>query len=185
MGPHVPPQWAANAVTAVRLVLTAGVGALVLRPDPTDAQPWCAVGLASGALVLDGVDGLIARRGEIASGFGARFDMEVDAALILVLATGLAWSGKVGWWVLAIGLARYAFGIAGRVWPVLRGELPPSLARKAVAVQQGVTLTVATAPVVPPWLAVAGCAPALGCLAWSFGRDVRTLVRTGVRPASG
>lgn len=185
MAPRVPPPWAANAVTAVRLVLTAGVAALVLRPDATDTQAWWAVGLASTALVLDGVDGLIARQGEITSGFGARFDMEVDAALILVLAVGLAWSGKVGWWVVAIGLARYAFGVARLLWPVLRGELPPSFARKAVAVQQGVTLTVATAPVVAPWLAVAGSAVALGCLGWSFGRDVRTLLRTGGGPASG
>ena len=185
MGPRVSPRWAANAVTAVRLVLTAGVAALVLRPDQTNAQAWWAVGLASVSLVLDGVDGLIARRGEIASSFGARFDMEVDAALILVLAAGLAWSGKVEWWVLAIGLARYAFGVAGRLWPVLLGELPSSQALKAVAVQQGVTLTVATAPVVPPWLAVTACAVALACLAWSFGRDVRTLVRTGGRPAPG
>ena len=182
MCPQVSPPWAANAVTAVRLVLTVVVASLVLRPDPTDAQAWCAVALASVALVLDGVDGLLARRGEIASGFGARFDMEVDAALILVLAVGLAWSGKVGWWVVVIGLARYVFGVAGRLWPVLRGGLPPSPARKAVAVQQGVTLTVSTAPVVPPWLAVAGCAVALACLAWSFGRDVRVLVRTGGAP---
>jgi phosphatidylglycerophosphate synthase len=184
VGPQIPPPWAANAVTAVRLVLTVGVAALVLRPDQTDTRAWWAVALASVALVLDGVDGLIARRGEIASGFGARFDMEVDAALILVLAVGLAWSGKVGWWVLTIGLARYAFGLARRLWQALRGDLGPSFARKAVAVQQGVTLTVATAPVVPLWLAVAGCAVALACLAWSFGRDVRNLLRTGGRPAS-
>ncbi|HSK54078.1 MAG TPA: CDP-alcohol phosphatidyltransferase family protein [Jiangellales bacterium] len=179
MGPQLPLPWAANAVTAVRLVITVVVAVLVLRPEPTDAQVWWAVVLASTALVLDGIDGLVARRGEIMSGFGARFDMEVDAALILVLAVGLAWSGRIGWWVVAIGLARYAFGLARRLWPVLRGELAPSFARKAVAVQQGVTLTVATAPVVPEWLAVTGSAVALGFLAWSFGRDVRALVRLG------
>jgi multidrug efflux pump subunit AcrA (membrane-fusion protein) len=35
--------------------------------------------------MLDGVDGWLARRHEIASRFGARFDMEVDALLILAL----------------------------------------------------------------------------------------------------
>ena len=39
---------------------------------------------------LDGVDGWLARRSGIASAFGARFDMEIDALLILVLAV-LAW----------------------------------------------------------------------------------------------
>ena len=40
--------------------------------------------LASVALILDGVDGKVARRTRNASAFGARFDMEVDAFLILV-----------------------------------------------------------------------------------------------------
>ncbi|HSK25544.1 MAG TPA: CDP-alcohol phosphatidyltransferase family protein [Jiangellales bacterium] len=177
-GAAVWPGWA-NAVTAVRAVLTALVAVLVLRPDVSDAQAWWAVGIASVALVLDGIDGTVARRGEMATGFGARFDMEVDAALILVLAVGVGLSGKVGWWVVAIGLARYGFGLARWAWPVLRGGLEPSFWRKAVAVQQGVTLTVATAPIVPRWLAVAGCTAALAALAWSFGRDVVHLLSRG------
>ena len=47
--------------------------------------------LAGFALALDGVDGHLARRFDQVSDFGARFDMEVDAALILVLCIGLSW----------------------------------------------------------------------------------------------
>jgi phosphatidylglycerophosphate synthase len=37
-------------------------------------------------LALDGLDGWLARRFGLASAYGARFDMEVDGFLILVLA---------------------------------------------------------------------------------------------------
>ena len=48
-------------------------------------------------------------RSNEASSFGARFDMETDALLILVLAA-LVWQhGKAGPWILAAGLMRYAF----------------------------------------------------------------------------
>ena len=53
-------------------------------------------------LMLDGVDGWVARaRGE-ASPFGARFDVETDAAMLAVLSVAVAALGIAGWWVLAI-----------------------------------------------------------------------------------
>ena len=63
------------------------------------------VSLATVALVLDAVDGWVARRTRTTGMFGARFDAEVDAFLILVLSVYVARS--VGAWVLAIGVARY------------------------------------------------------------------------------
>ena len=52
------------------------------------------------------------------SAFGARFDMEVDALLIQVLAV-LAWQwDKAGPWVLMSGLLRYVFVAAGWVLAV-------------------------------------------------------------------
>ena len=48
-------------------------------------------------------DGPAARRSGIASRFGARFDMETDALMILVLAV-LAWRwDRAGAWVLLPG----------------------------------------------------------------------------------
>ena len=85
-----------------------------------------AVALAASVAVLDGVDGWLARRTRMASAFGARFDMETDAALILVLAV-LAWQfGRAGAWVLACGLLRYAFVGAGVLWPWLRSPCRPA-----------------------------------------------------------
>ena len=68
-------------------------------------------------LVLDGVDGTVARaRGETSS-FGARFDMETDAALLLALCLAVPALGVAGWWVLAIGGLRYGYVLAGWIAP--------------------------------------------------------------------
>lgn len=163
----------ADRVTLARSVLIGGVAALVADGGPA----WPLVVLASVALALDLVDGLVARGTRTASSFGARFDMEADALLILVLSVRVA--AELGWWVLAIGAMRYAFGAAARVAPWLGGPLPPSWARKAVAAVQGVALVVAAAPVLPRWGAEAVVAVALASLVWSFGRDVVGLWRAG------
>ena len=99
-------------------------------------------------MALDGVDGALARgRGE-ASEFGARFDMETDALLILVLAA-LVWQhDKAGAWILLAGLLRYLFVAASYVLPWLGAALPPSRRRQTVCVVQIVSLIGALAPLV-------------------------------------
>src|SRR5215510_11499311 len=73
----------ANAVTTVRAALASLMLGLIGEPTgPTVA--WTAASLASAATLLDGVDGFLARRTRMSSTFGARFDMEVDALVVLV-----------------------------------------------------------------------------------------------------
>src|SRR5437764_10483811 len=105
----------ANCVTALRAVLVALVaGCIGLHRDATTAT--LAASTAIGVTVLDGVDGWVARRTGTSSAFGARFDMEVDASLIMVLAV-LGWMyGKAGVWVIASGLLRYLFVAAGWIY---------------------------------------------------------------------
>lgn len=166
----------ADLVTLARAVLVGGVTALVGEGLATGRTAVAAlVVLAAVALALDAVDGQVARRTRTASPLGARFDMEVDAFLILVLSAHVA--GLVGAWALAIGAMRYAFVAAGWVLPWLRGPLPPSYAAKTVAALQGVVLLVASAQVVGHLLAVVLVAAALALLSWSFGRDVLRLRR--------
>jgi phosphatidylglycerophosphate synthase len=129
------------------------------------------VALTVVALLLDGVDGRVARRTGTASRLGARFDEEVDAVLILVLSVYVARSS--GAWVLAIGAARYAYVVAGWVLPWLTGSLPPRYWGKVVAVTQGVALTVAAAAVAPPVVTELVLVVALTLLAESFGHSVR------------
>jgi phosphatidylglycerophosphate synthase len=133
------------------------------------------VALAAVALVLDYVDGWVARRTASASALGARLDGEVDAFLILVLSVYVA--PTAGAWVLAIGVARYAFLVAGWLLRWMRAPLPRRDWRKVVAATQGITLTIAAAGVVPPVLMQAALAGALALLAESFGRDVWWLWR--------
>src|SRR5690606_41330950 len=71
----------------------------------TDGPAAVAIALlATVGLVLDGVDGRVARRTGTSSPRGARFDMEVDAFLILVLSVHAALF--LGPWVPAIELGR-------------------------------------------------------------------------------
>jgi phosphatidylglycerophosphate synthase len=164
----------ADHVTLARAVLTGGVVALVADRATTGAA---FVVLVSVALALDAVDGLVARRTGTASPFGARFDMEVDAFLILVLSVqaALALGMPAGWWTLIIGLMRYGFVAAAHPMPWLRAPLPPSMARKTVAAAQGILLAVAGFAAVPPLFAVTLAGLALASLCWSFGRDIRWL----------
>src|SRR5215210_4356600 len=92
---------AANRVTLTRAVLVGGIAAIVADGFVRSVSVATLVGLAVVALLLDGVDGWVARRTQTVSALGARFDMEVDAFLILVLSVYVA--GSVGPWVLVIG----------------------------------------------------------------------------------
>jgi len=150
----------ADLVTLARAALVGGVTALVA--DGTGPLPI--VVLASVALVLDAVDGRVARRTGTVSALGARFDMEVDSFLVLVLSVHVA--TLLGPWVLAIGLMRYAFVAASRLAPWLRAPLPTRPSAKVVAAVQGIVLVVAAAGG-PAW----PVAVALALLTWSFGKS--------------
>jgi phosphatidylglycerophosphate synthase len=170
------PFGAANQVTLLRGAMIALVfGLLVAEPTPDLA--WFAIVVASAALVLDGVDGSLARRRGTASDFGARFDMETDALAILVLAA-LVWHfDKAGPWVVLSGLLRYGFVAAAWPLPWMRRPLPPSRRRKTVCVVQIGSLLFCLAPVVPSVLSGPAAAVALAVLGASFATDVEWLAR--------
>lgn len=169
-----PTRGPANRVTLLRAVLALAV-AWVSLDDRVPGRVPVLVALAAVALVLDGVDGWVARRTGTVSAFGARFDMEVDAFLILVLSTYVARSA--GWWVLLIGAARYLFVLAKGPLPWLRAAAPPRPWCKVVAVVQGVVLTVAAADLLPLGWVRAALLVALVLLAESFGREAWQLWR--------
>jgi phosphatidylglycerophosphate synthase len=170
---RTPAFGAANTVTLVRAALTVMLFALL----GVRGAEWWLVGLAALAAVLDGVDGALARRRGESSEFGARFDMETDALLILVLAA-LVWQhGKAGVWILLAGLLRYLFVGAGWLLPWLGRALPPSRRRQTVCVVQIVSLIAALVPLVTqPTSAVLALA-GLIVLIWSFAVDVAHLAR--------
>ncbi|MEU3862275.1 CDP-alcohol phosphatidyltransferase family protein [Streptomyces sp. NPDC028722] len=165
----------ANRVTLGRTTLVGGVTALVADSFESAPPVTLLAALTAVALLLDGVDGKVARRTGTSSALGARFDMEVDAFLILVLSVYV--STRLGPWVLLIGGMRYAFVAAARLAPWLNAALPPSFARKTVAALQGICLLVAGAGLLPRPADLAVVLLALGSLVWSFGRDVVWLWR--------
>ena len=175
-GPGLGP---ANRLTLARATLVLPLAALALLPGVfTGAGYWWIVGMSSVALALDGLDGPLARRTGTESAFGARFDMELDAFLLLVL-SALVWrSGRVGSWVLLVGGLRYFFVLGGLLWPRLRGALRPSVRRKVVCVMQGVVLVICLAPVIWAALATALAASALVLLVYSFVVDTWWLARS-------
>jgi len=178
-----PAGW----VTLARATLALGVAALTADSFVRGVPVALLVGLAAVALVLDYVDGEVARRTGTVSELGGRLDGEVDAFLILALSVYVA--PIAGAWVLAIGAARYVFLAAGWALPWMRARLPRRDWRKTVAATQGIVLAVAGADVLPLPLVEAALAIALAMLAESFGRDVLWLWRrrrSGARtPASG
>lgn len=172
---------AANRVTLLRAGIVALVAGLIGQAGLTPNLGWFVAGLAGFTLLLDGVDGWVARRWHCESDFGARFDMELDAFLILVLCVHLLAMGKAGPWVLAIGAMRYAFVAAMQPWPWLERPLPESRRRKLVCVWQVASLLVCLLPVIAGALATMLLALALALLAWSFAVDVRWLYRSRPR----
>jgi len=163
-------------ITLVRAVLVATLGGLVARPA-TSGVAWIIVLIAIVALLLDGVDGWVARRTSTVSQFGMRFDMETDAAMVLVLAV-VAWRhGKAGPWILAAGLLRYVFVAAGRVWLWMRRPLTPTLRGRLICIVQIGALIVAILPPVEPPASTRVAALGLAALCYSFLADTLRLWR--------
>jgi phosphatidylglycerophosphate synthase len=166
----------ADLVTSGRSVLVGGVAALVADSFAGPVPVGTLTGLAVAALVLDAVDGRVARHTRTVSAVGARFDMEVDSVLVLLLSVYAARS--LGVWVLAIGSVRYARWVAGRALPWLRGPVPPRYWCKVVAAVQGVVLVTAASGMLPRHVVVPALVVVAALLAESFAREAWQLWRT-------
>lgn len=138
---------------------------------------WPVLVLAAIGLALDGVDGWLARREGLSSAFGARFDMETDAALALVLAGHVWIAGMTGPEILILGLMRYVFVLAFWPCPWLAARLPDRFGRKLVCVVQIAALILLQVPDLPRAVALLIAWPAVAALLWSFGRDTLWLWR--------
>ena len=178
VGAHHPfPRFGpANQVTVIRAILVALVASLIGEPE----IPRVAAAATAAAVVmtvLDGVDGWLARRSRMASEFGARFDTETDALLVMVMSV-LVWQhGKAGAWVLLGGLMRYAFVAAGWLLAWMVRSLRPTRRGRMIAVCHTVGLIVALAPIIPVPVSTITVAATLTALSWSFAVDVGRLWR--------
>jgi phosphatidylglycerophosphate synthase len=132
----------ANAVTAIRLSMIGCLCAMGLR----------GVGPASALLVLvifalDGLDGWLAKRGGHAAAFGASFDMECDALLVLVCCLVLYLNRRLGAFILLPGFLRYLYAIAIACFPRGALEAPASRAGRYVFSVFAVSMIVSLWPI--------------------------------------
>lgn len=167
----------ANRVTLLRADLVALLAGLAGHASTLAAAGWLVSIISFVILLLDGVDGWLARRNGLQSAFGARFDMEIDAFFILILALLVFQSGKAGVWVLLSGILRYAFVGAGVLLPWLQQPLPPKRRRQTVCVIQTLALIACLSPLVAPRLGSIVAALALILLVVSFSIDTVWLLR--------
>jgi phosphatidylglycerophosphate synthase len=174
----------ANRITLGRAAGVALLAGMLGQGQPAPIVAWMATGLTLWLLILDGFDGWAARRQGTCSEFGARFDMETDALLILVLSGLVLQYGKAGPWVLLGGALRYLFIAATLALPWMRRPLPPSRRRQTACVLQIAALLICLPPVLQPPASTLLAAGSLAMLTLSFGVDVVWLARRA-RPASG
>ncbi|MDS9466186.1 CDP-alcohol phosphatidyltransferase family protein [Paracoccus sp. MBLB3053] len=171
--PH-PAFGACNTITLARAAMTL---ALLAPLASGEGGGRLVAGIAALALLLDGLDGWLARRSGLVSAFGARFDMEVDSALALIMSLHLLSAGRTGGEILILGFARPVFMFASWVFPWIGRPLPQRFRRKAICVLQLATLLVLQLPVADDpafdWLARI----AAGFLLWSFATDILWLRR--------
>jgi len=168
----------ADVVTLVRglgVCFLAGLALQALAGGLTKRALLTMIILGTLCLLLDGVDGRVARARNEASAFGARFDVETDAAMLAVLSVTVAALGIAGWWVLAIGAMRYGYVATSLLVPALRTPLPYRYSGKVIAVIQAVALLAALSvglTHVEPWVSTTFLMAALAALCWSFGSSV-------------
>jgi phosphatidylglycerophosphate synthase len=181
---YMPPDYPlerfgiANSVTLLRGALVSWLAGFIGLPELiTDTHlAWSLLTTAFIVLLLDGLDGWLARKKGQTSSFGAKFDMEVDSLFAIVLSLLVWQSDKVGWWVLLLGLPRPMFIVAAWFEPRLKSPLPDSMLRKTICVIQIAVLILLLAPVINPLTSQALAAMVLILLAGSFWRDTRWLL---------
>ncbi len=177
---------AGTLVTFLRGLLLAGVAGFLFSPRPPGLLAWAPASLFTIAVLLDYLDGYLARRSGRQTQLGDSFDLALDRLGVLI-GSGLAvWYQVLPWPFLSIGAAAYLFEF-GR-WALRRAgqevrPLPPSRSRRPIAGLMMGFLSAMLWPIVrPPATTLAGLfflVPFLG----SFTRD--WLVISGmVDPAS-
>ena len=106
----------ANQLTAFRFIMSAGT-ALAFHYMP-ELLSFCLFGLA---ILLDGLDGYLARKYEQMSDIGALFDKTVDAYFVLLLSFILVQEYGIPFWFLGIGYLHYGYELllVGLGWQYL------------------------------------------------------------------
>lgn len=181
-----------NLVTLARGLPAAAFAGLLAAPLPlADSLAWTPALLYAAAVLPDFLDGTLARVTRRVTVLGGILDMEYDSLIMLVVSLMAVRLGKVPWWYVSLGLARYLF--VGGIWLRQRRgltvhELAPRNAARLAAGFQMAFFCVALWPMLgPPGTTVAGVmfvTPILAgfCLDWLrvSGMALPTWTRAGL-----
>lgn len=155
----------ANRITAMRLGLVLGIGAIM-----ASTQQWLVLLSFVAIVVLDAADGYVARRFGWATDFGATFDRETDACFVLIAYLYFFLVDGIGAWILLPGLLPYAYRVLTLpVRPSPWRENKERLAAKLAGVNFVLLLAAVALP--PParnGVLVVSCAIVLTSFALSF-----------------
>lgn len=144
-------NWA-NLFTFLRVALVPVFAWLLVVREPSEPV-WAAVVFALAA-ATDGVDGWIARRWRLVSGFGQFLDPLADKFLVGTALVALAADERLPWWSVVVILVReFGVGVALRLWLARRGHaLPASRMSKTKTGAQIVAVMLLTLrPADDPW----------------------------------
>lgn len=165
------PFGAANTVTLVRNLFVAAIINILIF-DYGSNEEFLIAGLSMVTLLLDGVDGYVARKLGTCSDFGARFDMESDAFFILVLSAGVIILFNAPLWVILIGAMRYLYVAGQYLYTPLKLPVQERYSRKVFCVIQIVALVLPYTGTLPKSVWEPILLASLALLAFSFGRDI-------------
>ncbi|MER7415597.1 CDP-diacylglycerol--glycerol-3-phosphate 3-phosphatidyltransferase [Micromonospora peucetia] len=159
---RVPVLNAANALTALRLVLVPVFAASVVISAMTHAG-WQMVAclIFAVASATDLVDGWIARRFALVTSVGKVADPIADKALIGAALLLLSWYDQLPWWVTVVILVRELGITALRFWVIRHGVIAASRGGKIKTALQVLAITwylwpmPAALAAVGPWIMAA------------------------------
>src|SRR5690606_22391410 len=132
----LPGLGAANRLTLLRGAMLALMAGFLFAPWSGGWLAWAPAALYGAIVLLDGLDGAVARLTGQPTRLGEMLDLELDALGMLVAPLLGVWYGQLPPWFLLVSAARYLF-VLGLWWRRRRGlpiyELPPSHRRRSLA----------------------------------------------------
>ncbi len=135
----LPNLGAGNIASLFRGALIAALFGFLFLPFPEGKLAWLPGLLYTAAVLVDFLDGALARLTNHATRLGEILDMNFDGLGMLAATAIIVHYGKVPFWYLGVGLARYLF-LFGIWMRVHLGKdifpMPPSVRRRGMAAVQ-------------------------------------------------
>ena len=140
------------------------------------ALPWVLSFIGFTTLIMDGLDGFVARKFDHVTTFGAKLDMAMDTALNLFLCLALITLTSTGMWIFLLFCWRYVFVALSLFNSCFNNPLPKVKGRKMLFVLSTLLLITGLAlfPLaIPAW---PFALLALFLTSFSFMRDIALMV---------